>query len=115
MGNKVIYDVDPGDGCHSMYEFSSRKKGGGEITTGLFSELDSQWTAKVRGKEALQVLDHGNGLTFYFWTDKGKRKKVELDYNEISVLECFFNYFETELNIGVGKQTIKRMSDVTVI
>ena len=117
--NRVVYNLDPGDGIHSLYEFFvTRNKEDDLRIKGIYSPMDREWTPGTIGEDALRIHDHGNGLKIEFQDRNSKWKSVDLGYDVIGVLSCFLDYYQKECTSlfphysDSNRQKILKMRDV---
>jgi hypothetical protein len=54
------------------------------------SNVDSQWTPKVKGETAVELHDDGNGATVVFKDGKS----IQLDYSQVVELRALLNVHE---------------------
>jgi len=91
VGKDAIYDViNEGDDIHVIY-----------------SEFDSSWTDKVKGKEAVRIHNNGNGVSIKF---ADKKKPIRLDYCQLCQLDILLqSYFDGHVNHS--QITFARLAD----
>jgi len=80
VDDQYDYDYQEVDGMHTLYYSNS-----------------SSWTSHVRGEIALQIEDHGNGLSI---------KRFEIDYSEASQLLILLKIIEEPTKYEIGKKEL---------
>ena len=94
---QMTYDLDPGDGCHSRYQFKvERDKQNDSRVRMVFDPSDSEWDYNTRGKTAARLIDDGNGIKVVFDIPnevEGGKTKVTLDYSQVYEMYMLLDYF----------------------
>ena len=82
VDDQYDYDYQEVDGVHTLYYSNS-----------------SSWTNHTRGEIALQIEDHGNGLSI-------QEFKKEIDYSEASQLLILLKIIEEPTKYEIGKKEL---------
>ena len=74
----------------------------------FYSELDSSWTEKCRGKLASKLKLHGNGIKIQF---PGSKKPIELDFSQFAEIQMMCDLYSKLLDSNPEKYTLLKKMD----